>query len=172
MRLGQLYAGMTLLALAASSAVRAEAAPPVILWNGAAAGMSIDQVYALFPKSKPATGETLADGAVEALSLPALMDGAPADALFFFRGRDLDAVVVRQETLEPGQPARNLAETARLIAMANSQYGPPSRCTQRPDIAAVSCRWRSGDLEVGLGYHDFGGGSPALSILYTAAPAR
>ena len=163
-RAGLILAGVALLA-----ATQARAAP-VVLWNGAASGMSIDQVYALFPASQPATGQTLEDGAVEALSLPALIDGMPADALFFFRGRDLDAVVVRQEALDRSERSRNLAEAARLVQLASSQYGRPSRCAQRRNIAAVSCRWLAGGLDVGLSYHDFGGGSPALSILYRAAP--
>jgi hypothetical protein len=156
------------LAMAAFAVSASAAGPPqtpVVLWNGAAAGMSVDQVFALFPAAKPTTGQTLEDGALEALSLDATVDGAPADAVFFFRGKALDAVLVERRNLQRDRQ-QNLAEATRLVSAATAQYGRPSRCIERRDIATVDCAWRGGDLKVAVAYHDFGGGSPALSILY------
>jgi len=159
------------LAVAALPASVGAAPPPptVVLWNGAAAGMSIDQVYALFPASKPATGQTLEDGALQALSLDATIDGAPADALFFFRRKALEAVLVERRIVQRDQRPQNLAEAARLVSAASAQYGRPSRCIEQRNVAAVDCAWRVGGLQVAIAYHDFGGGSPALSILYRPA---
>jgi hypothetical protein len=156
------------LAMAAFAVSASAAGPPqtpVVLWNGAAVGMSVDQVFALFPTAKPTTGQTLEDGALEALSLDATVDGAPADAVFFFRGKALDAVLVERRNLQRDR-RQNLAEATRLVSAATAQYGRPSRCIERRDIATVDCAWRGGDLKVAVAYHDFGGGSPALSILY------
>jgi hypothetical protein len=161
--------GLAVAALAAAPGVANAPPPLVVLWNGAAAGMSVDQVYALFPGSTPAAGQTLEDGALEALSLDATIDGAPADVLFFFRGKTLDAVVVERRNVQRDRRAQNLAEAARLVSAATAQYGRPSRCIQRRDIAAVDCAWRARGLNIAVAYHDFGGGSPALSILYRAA---
>jgi hypothetical protein len=157
--------GLATAALAVSAGGAGPPAP-VVLWNGAAAGMSVDQVFALFPTAKPATGQTLEDGALEALNLDATIDGAPADAVFFFKGRALDAVLVERRDLQRDRRRQNLAEAARLVGAASAQYGRPSRCIERRDIATVDCAWRGGGLRVAVAYHDFGGGSPALSILY------
>jgi len=169
MSLRSALSGLALAALAASAGAASAPPAPVVLWNGAAAGMSVDQVYALFPASQAATGQALEDGALEALSLDATIDGAPAIALFFFRGKTLDAVLVERRAMQRDQRMQNLAEAARLVSAASAQYGRPSRCTRRRDIAAVDCAWRDGDLQVAVAYHDFGGGSPALSILHRAA---
>ena len=156
-------------ALAAAAPALAGSPPAAELWNGAAAGMNIDQVFALFPRAEPVTGQTLEDRSVQALALPAKIADTPARALFFFHFRSLDAVVVERQGLRRGEQRRNLAEADRLIALADREYGQPVRCTKRPDIAAVSCLWRANGLEVGLSYHDAGGGSPALSVAYRAA---
>jgi hypothetical protein len=156
---------LAMAALAVSASAAGPPQAPVVLWNGAAAGMSVDQVFALFPAAKPTTGQTLEDGALEALSLDATVDGAPADAVFFFRGKALDAVLVERRNLQRDRQ-QNLAEATRLVSAATAQYGRPSRCIERRDIATVDCAWRGGDLKVAVAYHDFGGGSPALSILY------
>ena len=161
--------GLAVAAVAASAGVASSPPPPVVLWNGAAAGMSVDQVFALFPTAKPMTGQALEDGALEALNLDATVDGAPADAVFFFRGKALDAVLVERRDLQRDRRAQNLAEAARLVSAATAQYGPPGRCIERQNMAAVDCAWRAGGLKVAVAYHDFGGGSPALSILYSAA---
>jgi hypothetical protein len=148
----------------------AASAPGVDLWNGAAAGMNVDQVYALFGAAKPETGQMLEDGAAEALSVGASVGGAPADALFFFRGKVLDAVLVERRGLRREQREQNLAEAARLVTAATTQYGRPNRCIERRDVAAIDCAWVASGLKVAVAYHDFGGGSPALAILYRAAP--
>jgi hypothetical protein len=161
--------GLALVALIGGHGV-AVGAPAVVLWNGAAAGMSVDQVYALFGAAKPETGQVLEDGAMEALSVGATVGGAPADALFFFRGKALDAVLVERSGMRRDQRAQNLAEAARLVNAATTQYGRPNRCVERRDVAAIDCAWIADGLKVAVGYHDFGGGSPALGILYRAAP--
>ncbi len=159
--------GLALASLVAGSG--AASAPAVVLWNGAAAGMTVDQVYALFAGAKPQTGQVLEDGALEALGVDATVGGAPADALFFFRGKALDAVLVERRDMRRDQRAQNLDEAARLVKAATAQYGAPSRCVDRRGVAAIDCAWTSNGLKVAVAYHDFGGGSPALSILYRAA---
>ena len=64
----------------------------------------------------------------------------------------------------------NLADVQRLIAAATAQYGRPGRCVERPRIAAASCTWTIAGLRVAVGYHDFGGASLGLSVVYRAAP--
>ena len=140
------------------------------LWNGARAGASIDQVAAAVPQAKPATGQVLEDGSRSGLSAPAELAGAPADAIFFFRGKALSAVLVERSALQAGHGAENLAEARRVVGLATSQYGPPHRCADRAELAALTCIWTTGPVRVAVSYHDFGGGSPGLSILYRAAP--
>jgi len=50
--------GLALVGLIAGHGAAASA-PAVVLWNGAATGMSVDQVYALFGGAKPETGQVL-----------------------------------------------------------------------------------------------------------------
>ncbi len=140
------------------------------LWNGAAAGMTIDQVAVAVPRAKPATGQLLEDGSQSGLSAPTQLPGGPADAVFFFRGKGLSAVLVERRAMRPGHGSESLAEARRLVAAAAGQYGGPGRCVDRSQIAALACAWTPGAIKVTISYHDFGGGSPALSVLYR--PAR
>ena len=149
----------------------ASAAAPIgpNLWNGAAAGMTIDQVAAVVPQAKPAAGQVLEDGSQSGLSAPAELAGAPAEAIFFFHFKTLSAVLVERQALASGHGPENLAEARRIVALATSQYGRPQSCADRPELAGLDCVWQSGAVKVAVSYHDFGGGSPALSILYRTA---
>lgn len=140
------------------------------LWNGALAGASIDQVAAAVPQARPATGQGLENGSQSGLSAPAELAGAPAEALFFFRGKSLSAVMVEARPAPSGQGQENLAEARRIVGLATRQYGPPHRCVERRELAALNCIWTTGPIRVAVSYHDFGGGSPALSVLYRPAP--
>jgi hypothetical protein len=162
----------TVAGFAALLTMGATAAPPTgpNLWNGARAGASIDQVAAAVPEAKPATGQVLEDGSRSGLSAPAELAGAPAEAIFFFRAKALSAVLVERSALQAGHGAENLAEARRVVGLATSQYGPPHRCADRAELAALTCVWTTGPVRVAVSYHDFGGGSPGLSILYRAAP--
>jgi hypothetical protein len=155
--------------LVASIAASVCSADPaaVDLWNGAAAGMNIDQVAALFPQAAAATNQTLEDGSQSGLSIPAQLGGSPADAIFFFHYNKLTAVLVESRGVRSAERAANLAEARRIVAAAASQYGPPKRCDERPELAALACVWSVGQLAVAVAYHDFGGGSPALSARYS-----
>ena len=155
--------------LAAGVAGAADQAPPD-LWNGAVVGMNIDQVDARFPQAVATSGQSLEDGSQAALTVPAELGGAKADAFFFFRGNSLSAILVESHAVHSGRRADNLIEARRIVAAATSQYGPPKRCIDRPGLAALDCVWTLGALKVSVGYHDIGGGSPALSALYTRAP--
>src|ERR1700735_25529 len=108
----------------------ATAAPPAgpNLWNGATAGMNIDQVAAAVPQAKAATGQVLEDGSRSGLSAPAEPAGAAADAISLLRARVLSAVLVERGALQAGHGAENLAEARRVVGLATSQYGPPHRC--------------------------------------------
>ena len=139
------------------------------LWNGAAAGMTIDQVAAVVPQAKAATGQVLEDGSQSGLSAPAELAGAPAEAVFFFRIKGLSAVLVEKHAMSSGHGPENLAEARRIVALATSQYGRPQSCIDRPELADLDCVWLSGGIKVAVSYHDLGGGSPALSILYRPA---
>jgi hypothetical protein len=165
---------LTAVALTASATVASAAAgSPAVgidLWKGARVGMSVDQVYALFDSAQPETGQSLANGAVEALSLQATIAGQPADALFFFRDKALDAVLIEQRNVRRDQRPHNLAEARELVSFATLRYGAPGRCADWRQVAALSCTWRVGGLSVGVSYLDFGGGSPRLSIIYRASP--
>jgi hypothetical protein len=141
------------------------------LWNGAAAGMTIDQVAAAVPQAKPSTGQVLADGSQSALSAPAELAGAPADAVFFFRLKSLSAVLIEKHAMPSGGGPGNLSEARRIVAVATSQYGAPKSCVDRPELASLNCVWLSGAIKIAFSYHDIGGGSPALSVLYRAATA-
>jgi hypothetical protein len=161
---------VTMAATAVAGVAAAGGLPaPVDLWNGAQAGMSVDAVYALFSGAQPATGQSLENGAIEALSAPATIDGRAANALFFFRDKVLDAVLVEQRDVQRGQRSQNLAEARELVTFATQRYGAPNRCADWRGVAALSCTWRDDGLAVAVSYHDFGGGSPSLSILYRAA---
>ena len=139
------------------------------LWNGAKAGMTIDQVDALAPQATPATAQRLEDGSQSGLSAPAELAGAPAEAIFFFRYKGLSAVLVESQAMRSGHGPENLAEAKRIVALATSQYGPPQHCITRSELAALNCVWTAGSIKVAVSYHDFGGGSPALSVLYRLA---
>ena len=141
-----------------------------ILWGGASTGASIDQVAAAIPQAKPANGQVLEDGSQSGLSAPAQLAGAPADAVFFFRGKGLSAVMIESRAVVAGHGPENLAAARRIVALASSQYGPPRRCAERRELAALDCAWLAGPVRVAVAYHDFGGGSPALSVLYRPAP--
>jgi hypothetical protein len=154
--------------LLATCANAADTAAPE-LWGGVVAGMTIDQVATRLPQAKPSTGQLLEDLSQSALSVPAQLDGAPADAYLFFRGNGLSAVLVERHDLSSGRRAENLAEARRIVTAATSQYGPPKRCVERRELAALGCTWTAGALKVSLAYHDVGGGSPALSVLYSVA---
>ncbi|HEX4197779.1 MAG TPA: hypothetical protein VHZ26_10085 [Caulobacteraceae bacterium] len=149
------------------------AAPPAPsgpdLWNGAKAGATIDQVAAVAPQAKPAIGQTLEDGSQSGLTAPAELAGSPAEAFFFFRFKGLSAVLVESRALKSGRGPENLAEARRIVQLATSQYGAPRRCVDRAQLAALNCTWTSGGIKVAVSYHDFGGGSPALSVLYSPA---
>ena len=140
------------------------------LWNGAEAGMTIDRVAAQVPRATPATGQVLEDGSQSGLSAPAELAGAPAEAIFFFRGKGLSAVMVESHAMQSGRGPENLAEARRIVALAASQYGQARKCIERRELAALNCVWTAGSIKVAVSYHDFGGGSPALSVLYR--PAR
>ncbi|HZC17352.1 MAG TPA: hypothetical protein VE309_11375 [Caulobacteraceae bacterium] len=141
------------------------------LWNGALAGASIDQVAAATPQAKPATGQVLEDGSQSGLSAPAQLAGSPAEAIFFFQVKSLSAVLVESRAMKSGRGPENLAEARRIVGLATSQYGPPQRCIDRAELAALNCTWTTGSIKVAVSYHDFGGGSPALSVLYSPAIA-
>lgn len=155
-------------ALAALLTMGATAAAPTgpELWNGVRAGASIDEVAAAAPQAEPSTGQMLEDGSQSGLSAPAKLAGGLAQAVFFFQGKHLSAVLVESCAMTSGQGAANLAEARRIIELARDQYGPPRRCVDRPELAALNCVWASGEIRVSVSYHDFGGGSPALSVLY------
>ena len=157
--------------LASGVAAAAAPAPPPPgpeLWRGALAGMNIDEVVAAVPSAVPFTGQTMDNGALAGLAAPAELDGSPADAVFFFRGRLLAAVLVESRRL-PARPDY-LAKAAALEAQMTSVYGQPLRCVKRPEIAADNCEWRYGALKVAVSYRDVGGGAPLLQVLY--APVR
>jgi hypothetical protein len=139
------------------------------LWNGAMAGATIDQVAAALPQAKPATGQVLEDGSQSGLSAAAQLAGSPAQALFFFRFKGLSAVMIESQAMKPGHGPENLAEARRIVQLATSQYGAPRRCVDRAALAALNCNWTTGQIKVAVSYHDFGGGSPALSVLYSPA---
>lgn len=139
------------------------------LWNGARAGMTIDQVDAVVAQASPATAQMLEDGSQSGLSAPAELASAPAEAIFFFRNKALSAVLVERHAMASGHGPENLAEAKRIVALATSQYGPPRSCITRGELAALNCVWTAGSIKVAVSYHDFGGGSPALSVLYRLA---
>jgi hypothetical protein len=160
-------------AVAALMTMGATAAPPAgpNLWNGATAGMNIDQVAAAVPQAKASTGQVLEDGSQSGLSAPAELAGAPADAVFFFRLKSLSAVLIEKHAMPSGHGPGNLVEARRIVALATSQYGAPKSCVDRPELTSLDCVWLSGAIKVAVSYHDIGGGSPALSVLYRVATA-
>jgi hypothetical protein len=141
-----------------------------MLWGGAQAGATIDQVAAAIPQAKPQTGLVLEDGSQSGLAAPAELAGSPAEALFFFRGKALSAVVVENRALVAGHSLENMTEARRVLGLAKTQYGAPHRCIDRPELAALNCVWTTGPVRIAISYHDFGGGSPVLSIIYRPAP--
>jgi hypothetical protein len=159
-------------AVAGLSTMGATAAAPSgpLLWGGAQAGATIDQVAAAIPQAKPQTGLVLEDGSQSGLAAAATLAGAPAEALFYFRGKALSAVVVENRALAPGHSRENMAAARRILGLAKSQYGAPHRCIDRPELAALNCIWTTGPVRIAISYHDFGGGSPVLSIIYRPAP--
>jgi hypothetical protein len=159
-------------AIAGLSTMSATAAVPSgpALWGGAQAGATIDQVAAAIPQAKPQTGLVLEDGSQSGLAAPAELAGSPAEAVFFFRGKALSAVLVENRALASGHGPENLAEARRVLDLAKSQYGAPLRCVDRPELAALNCVWTTGPVRIAISYHDFGGGSPGLSIIYRPAP--
>lgn len=162
-----LIARAAAVALAAGAASAQTATPD--LWNGAEAGMSIDRVATLFPQANPETGQTREDGSQAGLSIPAQLAGSPAEAVFFFHNRNLSAVIVESQSVQPDRSRENLAETRRIIALATSQYGRPRRCIDRPELAALTCDWVVGGMKVAVSYRDVAGRDPGLSVLYGLA---
>jgi hypothetical protein len=162
---------LAVIAAAAAGLLTLAAAAPIPsgpeLWNGVKAGATIDQVNDATPQAKPVTTQMLEDGSQSGLSAPALLAGSPAEALFFFRFKGLSAVLVESKALKAGHGPENLAEARRIVALATSQYGAPGRCVDRAQLAALNCTWTTSAIKVVVSYHDFGGGSPALTVLYT-----
>lgn len=139
-------------AVAASAPVRT----PVLLWGRAADGMTVDEVRALYPQAAPAApGTLLGDGAVARLHYLTDLSTGPADVLFYFRGEELDAVLLHVLAVRPGAEG-NLQTARALRAALGETYGAPAYSVDqaRGGQTRLAAQWTAQPLKVSLSYQD------------------
>ncbi|MBE7217485.1 MAG: hypothetical protein INR64_03345 [Caulobacteraceae bacterium] len=145
------------------------APPPIKLWGQAAQYMTPGEVLGLYPAATPATPAVLVDGAQARLSYTTTLSTGPAQVVFYFRGDELDAVLVHVLDVKPGeggglQTARGLRDTLART------YGPPTAQAEADDagLRSLNAQWTRQPLKVSLGYQDVGGRRETLWVAFRA----
>lgn len=127
----------------------------VALWGRAADGMSVEQVTALYPQASPSLPAALGDGAVARLHYVTNLSTGPAEVLFYFRGEELDAVLLHVLAVRPGADG-NLATARAVRDSLTDTYGAPaySADQSRGGQTRVNAQWTRLPLKVSLSYQD------------------
>ena len=154
---------------AAPPAAVAAIAQPVSLWGQAAQFMSPAQVQVLYPQATPTPAVVLADGAVARLGYVAALSTGPAQVVFYFRGEELDAVLVQALEVRPGG-LKGLGMARRLEGALSQTYGPPTFHTDASHggLTAINSQWTAQPLKVSLAYEDVGGRRRSLVVAFRA----
>ncbi len=135
--------------------VSAVARSPVLLWGRAADGMTLDEVAALYPQASPPPPAALGDGAVARLHYVTRLSTGPADVVFYFRGEELDAVLLHVLNVHPGATG-NLATARAVRDSLSDTYGAPAYSVDqtREGQTRVNAQWTGRPLKVSLSYQD------------------
>ena len=135
-------------------------APPaarraVALWGRAADGMTIEQVTALYPQAGPSPPAALGDGALARLRYTTNLSTGPAEVVFYFRGEELDAVLLHVQAVHPGAEG-NLATARAVRDSLTDTYGAPTYSVDqsREGQTRVNAQWTRLPLKVSLSYQD------------------
>ena len=133
--------GLSRLATATIVLCAAAAASAQDLWNGAAAGMTPDQVRAAVPAA--GAGQLVDRGADQVLRVNNLRAGGrDAVALFDFAAGGLRSVELK---LAP-QAAQAVVDRETVKSQLSAKYGPPTTCGAQGD----RCAWRDGATVITL----------------------
>ncbi len=156
--------------IAAPPPVVAPTPAPVKLWGEAAALMTPEEVLALYPQARPTPAAGLGDGAVARLGYETSLSTGPARVVFYFRGDELDAVLVQVEEVSAGSSAATLATARRLRDTLAVDYGAPDAEAEvdRGGFASLNAQWTRRPLKVSLGYQDVGGRRSTLWVAFRA----
>ncbi|WP_174301716.1 hypothetical protein [Caulobacter sp. S45] len=179
---------LALLAAAALTATGPAAAPPrgpppgPELWRGARAGMTQEQVHALFPMARQApanliTRPPVANAVVGGSAIWAVDEevfGRPAYATYYFGPSGLLEVVVNVKGLRLRHTRDNFEIARGIRAGLLQYYGRPTVCedTAKRGLDRLDCRWVTPSVQVGLSYVDYGGLSPNLDVAVRAPAGR
>lgn len=127
----------------------------VALWGRAADGMTLEQVTALYPQASPSPPAALGDGAVARLHYVTNLSTGPAEVLFYFRGEELDAVLLHVLAVRPGAEG-NLATARAVRDSLTATYGAPaySADQSRGGQTRLNAQWTGLPLKVSLSYQD------------------
>ncbi|HNR13994.1 MAG TPA: hypothetical protein PKM59_11840 [Thermodesulfobacteriota bacterium] len=138
------------------------------LWEGAACGMSPEEVVSVIPNAKKIPhGRKLKDGKVHELvrleSAEILTHQFVAG--FFFHNRKLTVVELSLKEPRSFNAVRPLAE--ELVAMLRSQYGKEARYDESKTLLKViEADWVSGEMKINLLAIDRGDNPSFLQIAY------
>lgn len=122
----------------------AQAAEPVVLWNGVPAGLSRKDVEMKFPDGRPSEANFRIDR---------VMLGRPASVTFVFSNERLSKVAV------------GIKATMEEAKSALRSYGAPLGCESVTRDVAL-CRWRKGGVQIEA--RTFSISEPYTQIDYTA----
>lgn len=167
-------------------AARPAQQPPTTpeLWHGARAGMTPDQVKALFPEGRdappttfgfPPTPNAVEGGGAAGYAVDEEVFGHPAIATYYFNAGRLLEVVVDVQNLRLRHTRDNVQIAREVQSGLLGFYGPAKVCvdSDRKGLARLDCRWTPAGIQVGLSYVDYGGLSPTLDVaVRSAAPKK
>ena len=156
-------------ALAAPPPAVVAAPAPIKLWGQAAQFMTPDEVRTLYPTVTAAAPAALVDGAQARLSYATTLSTGPAQVVFYFRGDELDAVLVH--VLEVKAGADGGLRVARSLRDTLSQtYGAPTAQAEADDagLRSLNAQWTRQPLQVSLGYQDVAGRRTTLWVAFRA----
>lgn len=148
----------------------APAVAPVKLWGEAAEFMTPQEVLALYPQAQPAPAARLGDGAVARLNYVTTLSTGPARVVFYFRGDELDAVLVQVLEVQSGAPAATVGTARTLRDTLAATYGAPDAQAEvdHQGLVSLNAQWTRRPLKVSLGYQDVGGRRSTLWVAFRA----
>lgn len=140
------------------------------LWNGAEAGMTIEQVRSLFPAARGP--EEFSKGhpafVVDGVQLG---ESDIAQARLVFTAGKLSFVNLDLQNLEGHTKDSNVGRMKSLKDRLSIKYGAPLICTEDPDayIYQSKCEWRVGLTDITLSFIEVADQLPIIVVLYRAA---
>ena len=143
---------------------------PVKLWGQAAQFMTPAEVLALYPDAAQAPPVALADGAVARLAYTTTLSTGPAQVMFYFRGDELDAVLIHVLQVKPGLPG-NLLLARDLRDTLAQTYGAPTaqaEAVERDGFSSLNAQWTGQPLKVSLGFQEVGARRATLWVAFRA----